>query len=279
MITRRQLLQAGAAAAVAANVRAAEPPLRIIDTNLSLFRWPFRRLPLDDADALVKKMRALGISQGWAGSFEAILHRDISSVNERLAKACATRPMLRPIGAINPTLPGWRGDLQQCAERFKMRGIRLHPGYHDYTLADKRFAELLRLATQAKLFVQIAAAMEDTRTQHPRLRAPDVDLTPLPNVLRGIDGARVQILNLRPRGAHIELLAKLPGVCVDTARVEGTDGVPTLFKQLPKRVLFGTHAPLLIPEAALIRTHESAQLDAPSLRSLLADNAEAFARA
>jgi len=279
MMTRRQLLQAGAATAVTANVHAAEAPLRIIDTNLSLFRWPFRRLPLDDADALVKKMRTLGISQGWTGSFEGILHRDISSVNQRLAKVCVTRPMLQPVGTINPTLPGWRGDLRQCAERLKMRGIRLHPGYHDYTLADKRFAQLLRLATQAKLFVQIAAAMEDTRTQHPRLHVPDVDHAPLPNALRGIDGARVQILNLRPRSAHIELLAKLPNVRVDTARVEGTDGVPALVRKLPGRVLFGTHAPLLIPEAALIRTHESAQLDAPSLRALLADNAKAFARA
>jgi len=278
MITRRQLLQAGAAAAVAANVRAAESPLRIIDTNLSLFRWPFRRLPLDDADALVKKMRALDISQGWAGSFEAILHRDISSVNERLAKACATRPMLRPIGAINPTLPDWRADLRLCVGH-KMPGIRLFPGYHDCKLADPRFAELLQLATKMKLFVQIAATMEDTRTQHPRLRVPDVDLSPLPKALRGIDHARVQILNLRPRSAHIELLAKLPNVRVDTARVEGTDGVPALVRKLPGRVLFGTHAPLLIPEAALIRTHESAQLDAPSLRALLAENADAFARA
>ena len=159
-----------------------------------------------------------------------------------------------------------------------MPGIRLHPGYHDYTLADARFAELLLRAAKAGLFVQIAAAMEDPRTQHPRLRAPDVDLAPLPKALSGITGARVQILNLRPRGAHLELLDKLPGVCLDTARVEGTDGVPALCKRLPRRVLFGTHAPLLIPEASLIRTHESAQLDEKALRALLAGNAEAFAR-
>jgi len=276
MMTRRQLLQAGAVAALAVNAHADDAPLKIIDTNLSLFRWPFRRLPLDDADALVKKMRALGITQGWAGSFEAILHRDISSVNQRLAAACATRPLLRPIGTVNPTLPGWRADLRQCAERLKMAGIRLHPSYHDYTLADSRFTELLRLATKAKLFVQIAVAMEDSRTQHSRLRAPDVDLAPLPKALREVDGARVQILNLRPRGAHLELLGKIPSLRLDTARVESTDGVPALFKLLPGRALLGTHAPLLIPEAALIRTHESAQLDGPTLRDLLAGNATTF---
>ena len=81
---------------------------------------------------------------------------------------------------------------------------------------------------------------------------------------------------LRPRGAHLELLGKIPSLRLDTARVESTDGVPALCKRLPGRVLFGTHAPLLIPEAALIRTHESAQIDGPTLHALLVGNAKTF---
>jgi hypothetical protein len=40
-------------------------------------------------------------------------------------------------------------------------------------------------------------------------------------------------------------------------------------------VLFGTHAPFLIPEAALIRTHEASLLYEESLRELLSANARA----
>tara|TARA_B100001123_G_scaffold50108_1_gene51568 strand:- start:482 stop:1336 length:855 start_codon:yes stop_codon:yes gene_type:complete len=284
MINRRELLQGSTVTILTAGVIgiSAKEALQvdIIDTNLSLFQWPLRRLPLDDTSLLIKKIRALGITQGWAGSLEAILHRDLSSVNGRLATECANYPELIPVGSINPTLPGWREDLSRCFREHKMPGIRLHPSYHGYTLANRTFAQVLEQATKAGLFVQIAVTMEDPRTQHLLMRVPDVDLTPLPRLMRDHPGARVQLLNLRPRAAQIDSLSKIPNIYLDTARMEGTDGVPTLLEKMPHgRVLFGTHAPLLIPEAALIRTHESNRLNEKALRSLFTGNAQKLLKA
>ena len=248
--------------------------VRIVDTNVSLFQWPFRRLPLDEIDALVAKLRSLGIGQAWAGSFEGLLHRDLSSVNARLAEACASRPELIAVGSVNPVLPSWESDLGRCIDLHKMPGIRLHPNYHGYKLDDPRFLALLTLVAAAKRFVQIAVAMEDTRTQHELLRATDVDPAPLAGAMTCIPDARVQLLNFKPRSPQLETFAKIPNLFFDTSRVEGTDGVPELVKRLPAgRVLFGSHAPFLIPEAALIRVHESGQLDNETLGDLLADNA------
>jgi predicted TIM-barrel fold metal-dependent hydrolase len=158
-----------------------------------------------------------------------------------------------------------------------MPGVRLHPNYHGYSLDDARFVRLLEQATAARLFVQIAAGMEDVRTQHPLLRVPEVDLAPLVKILPGIPGVRVQILNVWPTGPRLEKLAEVPGLYFDTARAEGTDGVPNLVRRVPAgRVLFGTHAPFLIPEAALIRVHESGQLEEAELRSVLSGNADSF---
>ncbi|MCB1086587.1 MAG: hypothetical protein KDM63_06050, partial [Verrucomicrobiae bacterium] len=61
----------------------------ILDSNLSLFHWPFRRLPLDETETLIAKLRALGVTKALAGSFEAIFHRDLASANGRLAEECA----------------------------------------------------------------------------------------------------------------------------------------------------------------------------------------------
>jgi predicted TIM-barrel fold metal-dependent hydrolase len=252
---------------------------RIVDSNVSLFHWPFRRLPLDESAALIKKLRSLGIAEAWAGSFEGVLHRDIAGVNQRLVDSCTLHTELTPIGSVNPTLPDWEEDLRRCVQDHKMPGIRLHPNYHGYTLDDPRFFRLVELATKAGCFIQLAVAMEDTRTQHPMLRVADVDLAPLPSVTKKIAAARIQILNHRLRSPLLEQLANSPGVCFDTSRVDSTDGIPTLVKKVSvSRVMFGSHAPFLIPEAALIRTHESGTIELADLRTVLAVNADAFGK-
>lgn len=240
----------------AAAADAAGGPL--VDTFVSLFPWPFRRLPLDTTERLVARLRALGIGEAWAGSFEALLARDIAGVNERLVAECGRFAGLVPFGAVNPTLPGWERDLEACLGRHALPGLRLLPGHHGYDLADPRLREILVAAAAAGRVVQIVITLEDERTQHPRVRVADVDPGPLPAVLDGIPEARVHLLGWRPRPADLAALADLPGVFLDTSRIEGTDGVAALTGQVPAgRVAFGTHAPFLIPEAALVRVGES----------------------
>ncbi|MBD3676374.1 MAG: metal-dependent hydrolase [Planctomycetaceae bacterium] len=283
--SRRELLTASVGMASLAMISSARlqameddsSEFPIIDTNVSLFRWPFRRLPLDTTAALQKKLQSLGIVQAWAGSFEGLFHRDLVGVNSRLIEECRQHKMFVPIGSVNPTLPGWEQDLQRCLAEESMLGIRLHPNYHGYTLDSPNFSRILKLATEAGRFVQLAVALEDTRTQPEQLQVPDVDLTPLPTIVKRIPQARVQLLNDRPRGSLINQLRAVPGIYFDTARVDGTDGIPNLVQSVePGRVLFGTHSPFLIPEAALIRTHESGRFNPSALRSVLAENAERF---
>lgn len=287
MLDRRSLMQI-AASAGASTVLAAphdqsdseqRQDIRIVDTNVSLFQWPFRRLPLDAPAALVRKLRALGIDEAWAGSFEGLLHRDLAAVNLRLAKQCGQYEQLVAIGSVNPTLPDWDEDLRRCHETHGMPGIRLHPNYHGYDLTDTRFKQLLTGAFRRGLFVQLTVAMEDVRTQHPQLRVNDVDLAPLVDFVSDLKGVRLQILNHRRLSATIQALAKLPGVHFDTARIDATDGVPQWVRGVSRdRVVFGSHAPLLIPEAALIRVHESNLLPAADLQAVLGGNAAVLRR-
>jgi hypothetical protein len=284
-INRRKLLQlaAGTAGLLAASTARGEEqkrePFPIVDTNVSLFRWPFRRLPLDETDALVLKLRSLGISEAWAGSFEGLLYRDLREANNRLAEECQRHEELVPFGSLNLSLPGWEQDFKECIEQHKMPGVRVFPKCHGYELDDPRFAKLLTLASSTGCLVQLAVALEDTRTQHEKFVLPDVDLARLPDAMGRFPKAKVQLLNYRPQPALMEKLSKVQGLYFDVARVEGTDGVPRLVEQVSKeKVLFGSHAPFLILEAALIRVHESSLLDEFALRAVYSENAEGLLR-
>ena len=78
----------------------------------------------------MRRLRRLGVTEAWAGSLDALLHRDLGGVNARLVADCAARTApdcLRPFGAVNPLLPDWREELRRCHEEHRMPGIRLHP--------------------------------------------------------------------------------------------------------------------------------------------------------
>jgi predicted TIM-barrel fold metal-dependent hydrolase len=259
-------------------VEAGSPrPWKMVDTNISLFQWPFRRLPADTTPGMLRQMDSLAVDSAWAGSFEALLHRDIRGVNLRLSTECGrSGGKLLPMGAVNPLLPDWEDDIRHCHEDLKMPGLRLHPNYHGYDLTDPLFERLLRLAADRGLSVQLAGMMEEVRTQHPLVRVKDVDLSPLPGLLNRIPKAKVQVLNLRARAADLALLGKNDRIFLDSARADSTRGVSALLKAIPgERILFGSHAPFLIQQAAMIRVYESDLSEADN-RRLFETNADRF---
>lgn len=234
----------------------------ITDTNVYLSTWPTRRLRPEDPTQLAEKLRAAGVTQAWAGTFDGLLHKDLTRANSRLHEACVRHGggTLVPFGCINPTLPDWEADIPRCRTQFGMPGIRLHPNYHGYPLDDPRFARLLDLAGEHNLIVQIALRMEDERTQHALLRVPDVDPTPLWKLLADRPRLQVVLLNalMTLKGTALDEAARLPNVYVEIATLEGIGGIEKLIRTFPfERVLFGSYCPFFILESALLKLQES----------------------
>jgi len=250
----------------------------ITDVNVWLSRWPFRRTQLDETPALVSRLRALGVTQAWAGTFDAIFHRDIGGVNARLAEDCRAHGdgMLLPFGAINPMLPDWEEDIRRCHEVHKMPGVRLIPNYHGYKLDDPVFAQTLELCARRGLVVQIAVSMEDERTQHPLVRVPNVEMAALPPVMAKVPGARIVLLNaLRTArgGEPLTLLGKSEHLYVDIAMLEGVGAVANLIEHYPvERFLYGSYAPFYYPESPGLKLKESA-VAGDALSKITHDNA------
>ena len=235
----------------------------MIDVNVHLSRWPFRRLVGDEPADLVAGLRKRNVTHAWTGTFDGIFHKDISSANARLVEDCHRHGagVLIPFGSINPKLPDWQEDLRRCQEEHKMPGIRLHPNYHGYSLNDGVFGDLLHLAAARRLILQLACSMEDDRTQPPLMRVAPVDLSPLPDLLKREPGTRLVVLNAdhvhNPQ--VLEKLLSAGDVYFDISMVEGVGGVSRLAQKTSvQRVVFGSNFPLYYFESAMLKVRESA---------------------
>jgi uncharacterized protein len=258
----------------------------IIDTNIHLFDWPFRRLKYSRTDALIAKLRKHRITQAWAGNFEAVLNKQLDAANRRLAEECKNRGggMLVPIGSVNPAWPDWEEDLRRCHEQYRMPGVRLYPAYHGYALDHPEFARLLQESAKRNMLVQIALRMEDERVHHVAIDVPPVSTAPLADVLKKVPQANVQLINSAGPllGNNVSALVRETQVTFDIAATEGNGGVGKLIEgknysyrgSIPvERLLFGTHAPFFPCESALLKLFES-PLSLEQLQKLMIANAQ-----
>lgn len=250
----------------------------MIDVNVSLSRWPFRRLPDDEPEALAARLRRLGVQQAWAGSFDALLHQDVAAVNARLAETCRAHgdDLFRPFGAVNPRLPDWREDVRRCVDVHRMSGIRLHPNYHGYGLDDPGVAALFELCGRQGVIVQIGVRMEDQRTLHPLLKdLPATDPSPLARLLAHPPRPKVVLLNALGdlRGEALKKTLALEDLYVEIAMLEGVAGIRQLVGHVgADRLLFGSHAPFFVADSAHLKLRESA-LAADAVEALCTGNA------
>ena len=273
-------ISAALTSSTAAEQAAAAGP-DIIDCNVHLFDWPFRKLKYARTEALAAKLRKHRITKAWAGNFEAVLHRQFNAANRRLAEECRSKGegMFVPIGSVNPGGPDWEEDLRRCHEEHRMAGVRLYPAYHGYRLDHADFAKLLAESAQRGLLVQIALRMEDERCHHPALVFGAVDVGPLVEVLKKLPQARVQLINAAGPllGKNVPALVQETQVTFDIAAgglgrlIEGQNhsyggAIPV------ERLVFGSHAPFFPCESALMKLFES-PLDLAQLEKLMHANA------
>src|SRR5881396_47627 len=295
-IDRRRFLKdsaLGAAAAFFADPRAlmAQPAARgtgaspaapgIIDTNVNLFDWPFRALKYRHTKALVAKLKKHRVIEAWAGSFEALLAKDMSGVNTRLADECRTQSpgFLIPFGSVNLAWPDWQEDVRRCHEVHKMPGIRIYPGYQPFDLDHPAMESLVRMIAECGLILQVVFGMEDSRVHHPIINVGPVTFAALLKVVQSMPNAKVELLHFSgsSQGEDLSLFMTKTNTVMDISRLEGNGAVGRMIGSITglpsarvpvERIVFGSHAPYFPVETAILKLIES-PLDAEQLRAIM----------
>lgn len=238
------------------------PPAReIVDTNVYLFRWPFRRIRYDEPNALVEMLRSHGVVEAWAGSFEGVFHKDIAAVNTRLAETCREYRdgILVPIGSVNPRLTNWEIDMQRIDEEHAMPGIRLHPGYHNYTLDEPVVTRVFEEAARRDLVVQVVPWMQDERHHNPLMPVPTPETAPLADLASKFPELTIMVLNGFRAGGQLGPLAEADNVLFDFAKLDVITPLDGYLENIPvERIVFGSYSPMFYFESATLKLQESA---------------------
>jgi predicted TIM-barrel fold metal-dependent hydrolase len=234
--------------------------MKLLDSNAWLGHYPFRAVPDNTPEALLRLMDRHGIERAVVSSLHSVFYSDAHGGNEELARWVRPhRDRLIPCATLNPTFPGWERDLEQCCDEWDMRGLRLFPSHHRFSLTSPPCLQLIRAATQRGLHVAIPLRLEDRRQQHWMDTTREVSLADVAALSRACPEA--EILVLEALGVESSPFVQDPSLADARVSFEFSRmatvlqrTIPMLLDRLgPRRLLFGTGIPLKIPGPAVLK--------------------------
>lgn len=244
----------------------------IIDINAFTGNWPF--FPVKgELKSVYDSLRSYGVERIFISPLDAVWCRNPHIFNDRLYKDVTAFDNVWPVPIFDPTIVTWQKELDYALKNPKVKLVKLLPAYSPYKLTD---ADLfLKSLSDAGLGVIIQTRMEDPRRQHPLAQVPDVSAKEVADVaerhpkLKVIIGGprRMDIISVKDR------LLNLPNLYADISQTEGMNGVGEMIDLgLRDKLVFGSHAPLLVPHSAMIRG--IVDIDDEAARAILWENAE-----
>jgi uncharacterized protein len=230
----------------------------IIDINVCLGHYPFRKLRCDTAEKLIALMDRSGIDRALVSSLHAAFYRDAHRGNEELqAEVQRHGGRLIPVATVNPKYVGWERDLAEAVEQWKMKAVTLLPEHHGYALTDSHGRAALARIAGYGLPIVLLQRFEDRRQRHAWDKSEELPVASLLEAARahpqlkfilanwlGLDGAKLVEAGLKGR------------VLIDFARMQVIfrKDVAKLIDALGvEAIAFGSHLPFDYVGGSLIK--------------------------
>jgi uncharacterized protein len=234
----------------------------LIDSNAYIGHWPFRQLKYKTCGDLLQRMDRFGVHLALVSNLNGIFYKNTQSANEELNTQIKSdsnfRDRIIPFAVINPIYGGWRNDFEVCTKEMGMKGIRLYPKYHGYTLTDPACIELVENARDRSLPVAISLRMVDSRPSswmdlEIKKEWALKDVLP---VIRKVPDAKYLLLNIANstllNDEDLQLLRKTD-LIMDTSGRALTNLGELLQTFGKDKFAFGTHSPILDDVTGLLR--------------------------
>lgn len=164
------------------------------------------------------------------------------------------------VAVINPTLRNWEQSLKRSQKELEAVAIKLHPNYHTYHLTDSAARELLMACGEVGLPVIVQMRMQDTRSHHPLMQVPDVDINEVLEAAAATPQTQFVLGGIKwgEASGKANDINALPNVWLDISQCEVVDVLRRLIRLFgAKKLLFGTHAPFFYVKSALLKLEEA----------------------
>jgi len=240
----------------------------IIDFNAYLGHWPFRRLPFETADQVVKIMDEQGIDVAVVSSLDSVLYSDVHEGNlDLIEQVKSFGQRFVPFAVLNPKYPGWDDDFSECAQ-MGFKGLRLYPQYHNYSLTDDECVKLVSRASEEGWVVSVPVRLRDGRGRHWIDTAQDLDLAEVEGLARTKSDCRIVLLE--SRGVADSSVTKCENVWFEMSRMLSViKDIEKLLRSVGEsRVVFGSGMPLKYVTPAMLKVRNLRQPDAVKERIL-----------
>jgi len=230
----------------------------LIDINAYVGHWPFRQLQYNNCDDLLKRMNKYGVDISVISNLNGVFYKNTQSANRELYNEPKSNRSFSnrfiPFAIINPIYAGWKNDFKESVDKFRMKGLRLYPKYHDYEITDPALVELVKMARDHDIPVAFTIRMVDSRQRSwmdidyvSGTSKPEWSLRNVLPIMRLVPDAKYMILNVANNIAvpedDVEVF-KNADVLIDTSGRTLNDLNRVLKSHNKEHLAFGTHSPI-----------------------------------
>ncbi len=240
-----------------------------LDINACFGHWPYWDLPHKTAEDLVGLMDRHGVEKAAVLSLRGVLVDWKAGNDETLAAAARHPGRLIPMATLSPFMGGNGDELRRLAESG-MRGVRLYPSFHSYSLDSEFTDDVCRAAAERKMPVMLPTRpMMNWRFKTVAIESIGPLAARHPATTFIVSGPNYLI----EYQALVKVMGQCPNMSCEISCLQGFNSVANLVGQVgADRVLFGTGAALNYP-ACNVAKLDHAEMSPQEREAIAATNA------
>lgn len=232
----------------------------LIDSNAYIGHWPFKKLKYNNCAGLLERMNRFDVSAAVVSNLNGIFYKNTQRANDELYQQIQSDRKFQnrfiPFAVINPIYNGWQDDLDTSINKLRMKGIRLHPAYHGYSLNNPACIDLVKRARDRGLPVALSLRMVDSRPSSWMDIKDEWRLKDIMPIIKAVPDAKYIIQNVANSMAlgeeEVQLLKKADVIMDSSGRnISDLGGLIRTYGK--EKFAFGSHSPILDYFTGLLR--------------------------